>query len=70
MGFSPLSIFQALSRNLQDVLGVSFLSPLLRGPATILFISRNTCIVAIVSHNSFVLVFVRYRAIIARYSAK
>ena len=40
----------------------------LRGPVAILFISRENA--AIVSQNSFVLVFVGYRTIIARYVAK
>ena len=43
----------------------------LRGLAAILSISRDTCIiVAIASQNCFVLVFVGYRKIIARYVAK
>ena len=40
----------------------------LRGPAAILFLSRDTCSDSIA--NSFVLVFMGYRTIMARYVAK
>ena len=45
-----------------------FRSPGIRGPAAIFFISRDTCSDSIA--NSFVLVFMGYCTIIARYVAK